>query len=174
MNSGMRGTTLATRLPAIHALRTMKARSQPYPTCTAAKCRLKLTADRIPGLPAMEQHFGSRYYTAGDPGNSFLYKYPNDQSAAPLWFHDHTLGATRLNVYAGLAGGYYIEDPAITPIGTKTTGGIPGTCKIGCLPANLQPLSSVIPLVLQDRMFDTNGQLFSRRTATEALYRPQP
>ena len=106
------------------------------------------------------QHFGSRYYTAGTPGNSFLYKYPNDQSAAPIWFHDHTLGATRLNVYAGLAGGYYIEDPAITPIGTKTTAGIPGTCRVGCLPANLQPLSSVIPLVLQDRMFDTDGQLY--------------
>jgi spore coat protein A, manganese oxidase len=77
-----------------------------------------------------------------------------------LWFHDHTLGATRLNVYAGLAGGYYIEDAGITPVGMTTTAGVPGTCKKGCLPANLQPLSSVIPLVLQDRMFDTNGQLF--------------
>jgi FtsP/CotA-like multicopper oxidase with cupredoxin domain len=105
-------------------------------------------------------HFGSRYYTAGTPGNSVLFKYPNDQPSAPLWFHDHTLGATRLNVYAGLAGGYFIEDPAITPIGTTTTAGIPGTCKKGCLPANLQPLSSAIPLVLQDRMFDTNGQLY--------------
>jgi len=105
-------------------------------------------------------HRGSRYYTAGDTGNSVLFKYPNTQPAAPLWFHDHTLGATRLNVYAGLAGGYYIEDPAITPVGTNTTAGVPGTCKNGCLPANLQPLSSVIPLVIQDRMFDTNGQLF--------------
>jgi FtsP/CotA-like multicopper oxidase with cupredoxin domain len=106
------------------------------------------------------KHFGSRYYTSGTPGNSALLKYPNTQEAGPLWFHDHTLGATRLNVYAGLAGGYYIEDPAITPVGTKTTAGVAGTCKAGCLPANLQPLSSVIPLVLQDRMFDSNGQLF--------------
>lgn len=106
------------------------------------------------------QHFGSRYYTAGVPGNSVLLKYPNTQPAAPLWFHDHTLGATRLNVYAGLAGGYLIEDPGITPVGTKTTAGVPGTCTKGCLPANLQPLSSVIPLVIQDRMFDENGQLF--------------
>jgi FtsP/CotA-like multicopper oxidase with cupredoxin domain len=105
-------------------------------------------------------HLGSRYYTAGTSGNSVLFKYPNTQPAAPLWFHDHTLGATRLNVYAGLAGGYMIEDPAITPVGTNTTAGIPGTCKAGCLPANLPPLSSVIPLIIQDRMFDSDGQLF--------------
>ena len=34
------------------------------------------------------------------------YVYPNGQEAAPVWFHDHMLGATRLNVYAGIAGGY--------------------------------------------------------------------
>lgn len=87
---------------------------------------------------------GSRYYSAAGAiaGNVAIYKYPNVQEAAPIWFHDHTLGATRLNVYAGLAGGYYIYDPAQN------------------LPANLQPLTEVVPLVLQDRMFDTNGQLF--------------
>src|SRR6185295_11458697 len=62
--------------------------------------------------------------------------------AAPAWFHDHTLGATRLNVYAGLAGAYLIDDP-----------------KLG-LPSNFPPLSDVVPLVIQDRMFDTDGQLF--------------
>ena len=38
-------------------------------------------------------------------GNYCIYRYPNVQEAAPIWFHDHTLGATRLNVYCGLAGG---------------------------------------------------------------------
>jgi len=85
---------------------------------------------------------GRGYYSFGAPGNSAIYNYPNTQEAGPLWFHDHTLGATRLNVYAGLAGGYYIYDPALN------------------LPANLQPLTEVVPLILQDRMFDTNGQLF--------------
>ena len=85
---------------------------------------------------------GHKYYSFGAPGNSAVYKYPNRQEAGPLWFHDHTLGATRLNVYAGLAGAYYIYDPALN------------------LPANLQPLTEVVPVVLQDRMFDTNGQLF--------------
>jgi hypothetical protein len=86
-------------------------------------------------------HFGYKYYTAGVSGNSALYKYPNVQEASPLWFHDHTLGATRLNVYAGLAGAYFIEDPEIIPVGTSTTRGTPGTCTAGCLPANLQPLN---------------------------------
>jgi FtsP/CotA-like multicopper oxidase with cupredoxin domain len=85
---------------------------------------------------------GHKYYSFGAPGNEAVYKYPNVQEAAPIWFHDHTLGATRLNVYAGLAGAYFIHDPALT------------------LPPNLQPLTEVIPLVFQDRMFDTDGQLF--------------
>jgi len=36
------------------------------------------------------------------------YEYPNDQEAATLWYHDHALGITRLNVYAGLGGGFYL------------------------------------------------------------------
>ncbi len=93
-------------------------------------------------------HWGHKYYSFGHvsgtpiPGNYALYKYPNDQEAAPIWFHDHTLGATRLNVYMGLAGANYIYDPNQN------------------LPSNLQPLTEVVPLVLQDRTFDTNGQLF--------------
>ena len=72
------------------------------------------------------------------PTNYSIYRYPNSQEAGPIWFHDHTLGATRLNVYAGLAGGYLVVDP--NPY-------VP----------NLPPLA---PLVIQDRSFDTNGQLF--------------
>jgi len=84
---------------------------------------------------------GHAYYTMGNLPNSdgsAIYRYPNTQEAAPLWFHDHLLGATRLNVYAGLAGAYLLTDPVNDP-------------------ANLPPL---VPLVVQDRMFDTTGQLF--------------
>jgi FtsP/CotA-like multicopper oxidase with cupredoxin domain len=95
---------------------------------------------------------GHGYYTVpGASVNASLYKYPNVQEAAPIWFHDHTLGATRLNVYAGLAGAYYIVDPTLN------------------LPANLQPVSEVVPLVLQDRMFDTNGQLFFQADSAGGL-----
>ena len=104
--------------------------------------------------------FGPKYYSAAIPGNSALYKYPNSQEASPIWFHDHTLGVTRLNVYAGLAGGYFIEDPAILPTSKSTTRGTQGSCATGCLPENLHPIADVIPIVIQDRMFDTGGQLF--------------
>lgn len=36
--------------------------------------------------------------------------YPNDQSARMMWYHDHALGITRLNAYAGLAAPYVITD----------------------------------------------------------------
>lgn len=98
---------------------------------------------------------GHKYYSfPGAPANGALYKYPNRQEAAPVWFHDHTLGATRLNVIMGMAGAYYIYDPAIIPVAAG------GTCLTDCLPANLQPLNEVILVAIQDRMFDTNGQLF--------------
>jgi spore coat protein A len=86
------------------------------------------------------QYQGHAYYSkAGALGNEAIYRYPNSQEGALIWFHDHTLGATRLNVYAGLAGAYLIADPNDT------------------LLANLPTL---VPLVIQDRMFDTTGQLF--------------
>jgi spore coat protein A len=56
----------------------------------------------IDGLP-------EQWYT---PGNAVTNTYPNDQRAADLIYHDHALGITRLNVYAGLVGGYVIVDPA--------------------------------------------------------------
>src|SRR3954465_4192115 len=108
---------------------------------------------------------GQDYYTkstftpTGLPPASYaaVYRYPNGQQAAPMWFHDHVLGATRLNVYAGLAGAYYIVDPAQQ------------------LPAGFPAVAEVVPLVLQDRMFDTNGQLFfPGDTAGGLLSSPNP
>lgn len=82
---------------------------------------------------------GHAFYTQGKPVNGeAIYRYPNSQDAAMLWFHDHTLGITRLNVYAGLAGAYLIQDPT-SPI---------------------QDLPPAIPMIIQDRMFDQNGQLY--------------
>ncbi|WP_444914914.1 multicopper oxidase family protein [Microbulbifer sp. TRSA007] len=39
-----------------------------------------------------------------------IYEYDNSQDAATIWYHDHTLGMTRLNVYAGLFGFYLVGD----------------------------------------------------------------
>jgi spore coat protein A, manganese oxidase len=85
-------------------------------------------------------YIGHGYYSKDGTGlkNYCIYRYPNSQEAAPIWFHDHTLGATRLNVFMGLAGAYLIVDPANDP----------------------KNLPALVPLVIQDRMFDNIGQLF--------------
>lgn len=46
----------------------------------------------------------------GPAGNFDIYDYPNRQQATTLWYHDHALGSTRLNVYTGLTGIYIIRD----------------------------------------------------------------
>jgi FtsP/CotA-like multicopper oxidase with cupredoxin domain len=99
------------------------------------------------------QYRGHAYYTrAGALPNEAIYRYPNMQEAAPIWFHDHVLGATRLNVYAGLAGAYPITDPNLQlPTGLHP---------VGLQQGSNGPVDFVVPLVLQDRMFDTNGQFF--------------
>jgi spore coat protein A len=117
---------------------------------------------------------GHAYYTfAGALTNAALYKYPNTQEASPIWFHDHLLGATRLNVYAGLAGAYIISDPnLILPPGLHPLGLLNGPPTVPGGPATLVP---TIPIVIQDRMFDTTGQLFfPADSAGGVLYSPNP
>ena len=47
----------------------------------------------------------------GNPNlNEFEYYYPNNQGARLVWYHDHAIGITRLNAYAGIASGYVITD----------------------------------------------------------------
>jgi len=79
-------------------------------------------------------------------GESFVtnkYIYPNTQPSTTLWYHDHVLGETRLNVFAGLAGFYFVrgepEDSVNPPLPTGEYD---------------------IELAIADRQFDTNGQLF--------------
>ena len=74
------------------------------------------------------------------PGNSALYFYPNRQRSALLWYHDHTLGIVRLNNLAGLSGLYIIRD------GVERSLNLPGG-------------KYEVPLVIQDRTFDADGQL---------------
>jgi spore coat protein A len=44
------------------------------------------------------------------PGESDVYIYPNKQLPGTIWYHDHSLGITRLNVYMGMAGFYLLTD----------------------------------------------------------------
>jgi spore coat protein A, manganese oxidase len=83
-----------------------------------------------------------------------VFQYPNDQRATTLWYHDHTLGITRLNVYAGPAGFYLVR------------GGpddVPGNILPGPGPALGDPTGTryyEIPIVVQDRSFNADGSLF--------------
>src|SRR5699024_4928821 len=46
-----------------------------------------------------------------EPGHERVYRYPLDQRAATLWYHDHTMDLTGPNVYAGMAGAFVLRDP---------------------------------------------------------------
>ena len=90
------------------------------------------------------------------------YVYENTQEAATLWYHDHALGVTRLNVYAGLAGFYFLRGPDEE---VKQLPGWSGDNEVQQIdrvtgqPDGV-PYRPEIEVVIQDRMFDTNGQLY--------------
>jgi spore coat protein A len=74
--------------------------------------------------------------------NSAVYSYPNIQQPATLWYHDHALGITRINILSGLAG-FYLLESATDPI------------------AELLPSGEYeIPLVIQDRTFLADGSFY--------------
>jgi spore coat protein A len=80
------------------------------------------------------------------PGQTQTVFYTNqlpEMPASLLWFHDHALGATRLNVFAGLAAAYILRDQF-------DTGGEPN-------PIGLPGGQYEIPLVIQDRQFNPDG-----------------
>jgi len=95
-------------------------------------------------------------------GNSAIYEYINEQEPATLWFHDHTLGATRVNVYGGLAAFYFLQDPTVER--TDLPGGSGDTATVldysTLVSGTPVPMKAEIEIAIQDRMFDTNGQLF--------------
>lgn len=70
-----------------------------------------------------------------------VYKYPNTQRPTTLWYHDHALGITHLNVYAGLAGVYIIHNEQERAL-------------------NLPSGRYEVPLVIQDKTFNDDGSLF--------------
>jgi spore coat protein A len=90
---------------------------------------------------------------AWTPGSA-VFQYGNDQRAATMWFHDHTLGITRLNVYAGPAGFYLLRGG---PQGT-VTGTLPGPAPAPEDPPGREYFE--IPLAIQDRSFTDDGELF--------------
>jgi spore coat protein A len=93
-------------------------------------------------------------------GDSMIYNYPMVQDGATIWYHDHALGKTRINVAAGPAGYFYINDPAVD---VPLFGASPGTAGYAfgdC--SNNGILSGAcfdVPVVLQDRAFNYDGSI---------------
>jgi spore coat protein A len=101
------------------------------------------------GLP--EAWFTQNFSSTGPDFQDQIYTYPNDQEAATLWYHDHALGITRLNVYAGLAGFYLLQDENSQNLITVD----PATGQ-SVLPDG----SHSIEMAIQDRAFTADGQLY--------------
>jgi bilirubin oxidase len=90
---------------------------------------------------------------AWTPGSA-VFQYDNDQRAATMWYHDHTLGMTRVNVYAGPAGFYLLRGGA----GDAVAGTLPGPAPSRGDPPGREYFE--IPLAIQDRSFTEDGELF--------------
>ena len=94
----------------------------------------------------------------GHPDSTFLpgqqsstYHYPNDQPAATMWYHDHALGITRLNVMMGLAGLYILRD---------------STEQQFALPRDQYD----IPLVIQDKSLAADGTMIYPEKAEQHFF----
>ncbi len=134
-------------------------------------------------LPVLPAGFPAGYDTEGTlftdalgqaPGTNSGYadySYLNNQPATTLWYHDHTLGMTRLNVYAGPAGFWLVRGGPFDSVvdgPTGLPGVLPGPAPVagqGVLPLNTpgDPVRNSIreiPIVIQDRSFNADGSLF--------------
>ncbi len=88
-----------------------------------------------------EAWYSNHYRAVGPAFTQKVYEYTNRQPATTLWYHDHAIGITRLNVYAGLAGFYIIHDKQEQSL-------------------NLPSGKYDIPLLIQDKSFNEDGSLF--------------
>jgi spore coat protein A len=100
----------------------------------------------VHGAQVLPEHDGyPDAWTTADGRTGPFYKasanhFPNAQPASTLWYHDHAIGITRLNIYAGLAGFYLMRDDEEDAL-------------------NLPGGQFEIPLMLQDRLFAADGSL---------------
>ncbi len=78
------------------------------------------------------------------PLNEAEYYYPNNQGARLEWYHDHSIGITRINAYAGIASAYVIFDDYELSLAANNN-----------LPGPLDPRT--VYLVFQDKIFVSNN-----------------
>lgn len=139
-------------------------------------------ATNIPaGFAKRGAQFSQADATNSLPGSAF-FSYRNDQAATTIWYHDHTLGMTHNNVYAGPAGFWLIRGTYTDPVtnlkvpDSPTAGVLPGSgaggrpgdpTAGGCDPnfnTTCRAAIREIPIVIQDRSFNLDGTLFYPQT----------
>lgn len=118
--------------------------------------------------PFFETKASSKY--GAEWGNGFAtFQYPNDNRASTIWYHDHALGMTRLNVYAGPAGFYIVRggpagDGAVSDSRSGARAVLPGPAPQASDPFPPGKTYYEIPIAIQDRAFNTDGSLFYPNT----------
>ena len=80
----------------------------------------------------------------GAPAGQAEYYYPNNQSARLGWYHDHAVGITRINAYAGIASAYVIRDDFELNLGLP---------RIESPVTGAGVSSAEMPIVVQDKIF---------------------
>jgi len=106
----------------------------------------------------------TKYGAIWGPGFA-TFEYPNLNRASTIWYHDHALGMTRLNVYAGPAGFYIVRggpdgDASVLDVRTGLPAVLPGPAPKANdkFPSNKAYYE--IPIAIQDRAFNADGSLF--------------
>ena len=104
----------------------------------------------------------ARFGVEWGPGYA-TFQYPNSNRASTIWYHDHTLGMTRLNVYAGPAGFYIVRggpDDIVLDTRDGSMAVLPGPAPKANdkFPSNKTYYE--IPIAIQDRAFNVDGSLF--------------
>lgn len=77
-----------------------------------------------------------------EPGQTWSPEWTVDQPAATTWYHPHLHGTTAEHVYRGLAGMFILDDPQSRELDLPSEYGVDD-----------------VPLIVQDRKFDRDGQL---------------
>ncbi|MBI5532166.1 MAG: multicopper oxidase domain-containing protein [Deltaproteobacteria bacterium] len=108
------------------------------------------SATNLP-VGAMKRGMGYHSVVAAEDGAA-VFEYTNDQPASTLWYHDHALGITRLNVWAGLAGFWLLRDDVEDGLG------LPGPAPALGDPAGTRYYE--IPIAIQDRTFRQDGSFY--------------
>ncbi|KAH7293728.1 hypothetical protein KP509_28G039300 [Ceratopteris richardii] len=99
--------------------------------------------------------FTRGFHVRGEKWMREHYVYHNSRTTSNMWYHDHALGYTRINILAGLFGAYKVINPEL-----ERSLGLPEK-------------RFDIQLVVMDRSFTRTGQIFINSTGNNPKLHPE-